>query len=421
MYKYFEELEKKKEFKTYLVRGNIDIKREYSIKSLCLTDNLLDKYEELFERLKILDMFIEGHNEILVLKSLSKEFRSYEDWSTLSSFFEHKEENYQYIKYLKRKININNFELTNMLQEYLIYSNHLIEMMPSYKDFILSTRNMIKNVLAELKIKSIIQMPSYSKKIDYIWPDAWYITPNGYLYNTGTGHQEGNLQYPFYYVIGGILKQNDSVPELDYSMCIKAILENGYITYEDFQNYCHLIYELPTVITPEVEHDIARKKNILKMSKEEFEKIVASEFYPYPDRSYQKNLITLIIGYFAAKTSLFKAFTNLNDSNRKKEIYNKLFGYSLDEIFVRYCGFHKVSSVLERTITTSSLNKIEYFKDYLDKGWNLDVVPGIIYDKTKDDLQEVDFNSYYIDKYLDKILSQYDGKGKILIKGKIGY
>ena len=50
--------------------------------------------------------------------------------------------------------------------------------------------------------KSLLNKSYEGKEEDvfeYRWPKSWYITPNGYLYNSGgdTGHKEGNLVYPF--------------------------------------------------------------------------------------------------------------------------------------------------------------------------------------------------------------------------------
>jgi hypothetical protein len=62
------------------------------------------------------------------------------------------------------------------------------------------------------------------------------------------------------------------------------------------------------------------------------------------------------------------------------------------------------------------MNGIKEFKLYLEKGWDLYIVPKIIYDKEKDDIFEMDFKSYFIDKYFDKELSEYNGKGRVLIR-----
>ena len=86
------------------------------------------------------------------------------------------------------------------------------------------------------------------------------------------------------------------------------------------------------------------------------------------------------------------------------------------DVLVRFSGFHKIESTVDNTITTSSLNGITEFSEYLKKGWNLHIIPRIIYDKNKDKLSEINFNSYFVSKHLDNELAKYEGKGKILIK-----
>ena len=90
----------------------------------------------------------------------------------------------------------------------------------------------------------------------------------------------------------------------------------------------------------------------------------------------------------------------------------------LKDILIRFSGFHKIESTVDNTITTCSLNGITEFSEYLEKGWNLHIIPGIIYDKNLDKLVEVDFNEYFISKHLDNEIENYEGKGKILIKDK---
>lgn len=287
-----------------------------------------------------------------------------------------------------------------------------------------ATRILCSSALEELKKISLIKLPMVNAGVEYVWPNAWYIIPGGYLYNTGgiQGHKEGNLVYSFYHVIYEALKHNEMIPHVNFNNQIRDILKRGYVTNEEFQNYSHLIYKLPTIITPEVECDIERKRNIINMNREAFEKIVSSNNYPQLERSYQKNLITLVVGHLVAENVLFQSFARMNFSRKKADLVYKLYnmtsGY-LPDILVRYSGFNKVESVLERTITTSSLKGIEEFAEYLDKGWNLHLISGIVYDVELDELVEVDFNSYYVRKYLDNELSKYKGKGKILIKDSL--
>ena len=83
----------------------------------------------------------------------------------------------------------------------------------------------------------------------------------------------------------------------------------------------------------------------------------------------------------------------------------------LDDLLVQCCGFHKVNSSREKTITTSSLNYKESFKEYIQNGWEIDYVPKIIIDKEK---------LYRIEKNGEKIpledYYQINNNGKKLTK-----
>ena len=140
---------------------------------------------------------------------------------------------------------------------------------------------------------------------------------------------------------------------------------------------------------------------------------------PDPKRSYQSNIIKLVVGHFAAEHDLYNSFRILNDSNNKSKNISNIESITdcyIADVLVRYSGFHKIESQIDKTICSSNLKSIDLFKDYLDKGWNLQLIPAIIYDRYLDEIIEVDFNSYYVEKYLDKKLNEYNGKGKILIK-----
>lgn len=146
------------------------------------------------------------------------------------------------------------------------------------------------------------------------------------------------------------------------------------------------------------------------------ELILANGLY---DVSFQKNIITLVVGYLAAKDALCNAYRRLDNSLKKQELafqIGKFCAGDLADILVRFAGFHKIESQRNKVITTSSLSGITLFKEYLDHGWNLDIIPGIVYDKYLDRVSLVDFNSIFVEKYLDQELANYHGKGRILIK-----
>ncbi len=421
MYKYFSELEKSSNFKTYLLREPFDKNQDCFIREIPFSIDFLKQLETLFPKLNKIDKLIVSINNKLISNTFEYNLLSYESLLSNGQFFQDRDENYYQSHYdLKENLELTSWDLQCLLNEIFHYIPYLVDFYPNYKDFLLNTQKEIKEVLATVKAKSTIQMPPKSDGKAVVWPKAWYITPSGYLYNTGFGHKRGNLIYSLYYIFD-CLKQNKEVPNINYYKQINTILKRGYITYNEFRNYSHLMYKLPTIITPEVEHDRERYKNMLESGIEEYEKLIHSSKveYPNPERSYQKNLITLISGYLSAESSLYSSFNRINESCHKKEIIEKLQNLTANDIrdvFVRFCGFHKIESIVDHTITTSSLNGITEFSEYLKKGWNLHIVPKIIYDKYNDELSRMDFNSYFVNKHLDNELAKYEGTGKILIK-----
>ena len=63
----------------------------------------------------------------------------------------------------------------------------------------LNVRKLICEMIKDYdKYDDIISLSDGTHGRIYSWPDSWFITPNGYLYNTGSGHKQGNLLYPYY-------------------------------------------------------------------------------------------------------------------------------------------------------------------------------------------------------------------------------
>lgn len=446
MYKYFKELERPNEFKIHMIRC------DRSSTSLRLNSKIdidfINKYKNLFERLKVINKIIDSSVSLENIDDIG---------GNVTSIIEKKGEG-DLIS--DNEVIFRSQEFSWWLYDYLEYCNYIINIYPNLKEFIQDTISMIKKARDEIEMKNKIEFPKLSKGVLDIYPNAWYITPTGYLYNTGLGHQEGSLSYPYYHVLKA-LEKGGNIINKNYLCEIEKIIKRGYVDASQYKNYANRMLKFPKVYIDEIigiekykevydsiyfdkrrkELEVQANKQINrwyfnKIKKENnpayFEKIVKIEatdetvddeiinsviakgFEPF-FRSYQKNIKTLIIGYLAALSCLYKTFSTLNDSTRKKELAEELYKLEKDELFVRFLGFHKVSSVLDKTITTSSIESIEHFKEYLDNGWTLDIVPKIIYDERTDRLVEADHNSYYIRKYLDKVLDDSVKENKVLI------
>lgn len=390
MYEYFYELDKPNDFSVSLLKCNYLEDGFYSVES-SLTRDFCIKNINLFANLRKIDNLI----ELLFYEMIENKNRLYyfEDYEKLFVIFDYfNKEEYEEMKKEKDNLQLKTSDLKIVLEYYKVCIEGLLEIYPDLSCFLTTTIKMIDDALKELDKKRFIQMP-YNNSVMYTFPNAWYITPNGYLYNTGSGHKQGNLSYPYEDILDR-LKNSQEVPLVDNRNKIRNILKRGYVEAVEFKNYANLEYEIPTVITTD-----------------------SSPLYQFR-KSYQKNIATLVIGHLAAEESLYRSFFRMNSSNYKQQLalYFSLNKIALDDVLVRYCGFHKISSVVDKTITTSSLNAVDDLKLYLDKGWTIDIIPGIVYDRVKDKVDDVNFNSYFVSDILNKSLNEYNGKGKILIK-----
>ena len=390
MYEYFYELDKPNGFSVSLLKCNYLEDEYYSVES-SLTLDFWIKNVNLFTNLRKIDNLIESlFYEMMENKNRLYYFDDYEKLSVIFDYFN--KEEYEEMKKEKDNLQLKTSDLKIVLEYYKVCIEGLLEIYPDLSCFLTTTIKMIDDALKELDKKRFIQIP-YNNSVMYNFPNAWYITPNGYLYNTGSGHKQGNLIYPYEDILDR-LESNQEVPLSDNYNKIRNILKRGYVEGVEFKNYANLEYEIPTVITTD-----------------------SSPLYQLR-KSYQKNIATLVIGHLAAEDSLYRSFSRMNSSNYKQQLalYFSLNKIALDDVLVRYCGFHKISSVVDKTITTSSLNAVDDLKLYLDKGWTIDIIPGIVYDRVKDKVDDVNFNSYFVSDILNKSLNEYNGKGKILIK-----
>ena len=390
MYEYFYELDKPNDFSVSLLKCNYLEDEYYSVES-SLTLDFCIKNVNLFTNLRKIDNLIESlFYEMMENKNRLYYFDDYEKLSVIFDYFN--KEEYEEMNKEKDNLQLKTSDLKIVLEYYKVCIEGLLEIYPDLSCFLTTTIKMIDDALKELDKKRFIQIP-YNNSVIYTFPNAWYITPNGYLYNTGSGHKQGNLSYPYEDILDR-LKNSQEVPLVDNRNKIRNILRRGYVEVVEFKNYANLEYEIPTVITTD-----------------------SSPVYQLR-KSYQKNISTLVIGHLAAEESLYRSFFRMNSSNYKQQLalYFSLNKIALDDVLVRYCGFHKISSVVDKTITTSSLNAVDDLKLYLDKGWTIDIIPGIVYDRVKDKVEDVNFNSYFVSDILNKSLNEYNGKGKILIK-----
>ena len=87
-------------------------------------------------------------------------------------------------------------------------------------------------------------------------PNAWFITPNGYLYNTGIKHKEGNLTYSFWDIFKKLKNEENISCKENYAKKTKDILARNFVSETEYQAYANSVYKLPTIYTPEIQTSI---------------------------------------------------------------------------------------------------------------------------------------------------------------------
>ncbi len=212
-------------------------------------------------------------------------------------------------------------------------------------------------------------------KKNYIIPNSFYINSKGLLFNSfgERGHKEENLMYIYslakYQFNGGTDSITLEKILLDEQETYKRIVETNTITRNDVQKYVHL------------------------------------DFCDLTDPL----IIKLVIGIISSKIIFLKKFINLeNNSKDKKADLDRIISLSKDDIndiLVRYCGFHKVEAKEKRAITTSSLD-LNIFTNYFENGWKVNLVPRISLRDEDTDVHRTIVVDNFVEKnpqYSDKI------------------
>ena len=271
-----------------------------------------------------------------------------------------------------------------ILASYMHYSADIEKNWRStYAAFKLAVRELDKYSYFEHGIKE-------NKVIDLKMPNAWYITSLGDLYNVGEkgGHKEANLVYPLQDVnraINNGQKFDGTVNSLIRER--NEILQRGYIDSLQYQNYLNYKYDFPNV----------------PINEEEFKKFPVA---------YERVLVKRIVGIISAQIGFYRFFSNLqkytnNPSNELCKLMDMTNG-EISDILVRCSGFYKVESNLDKTITTSSIAPFAELSEYVSRGWDVAIIPPIIIDRSKGELNELDFEKPILSKVLEKDIKKYN-------------
>lgn len=239
--------------------------------------------------------------------------------------------------------------------------------------------NEVKAALNELKNYSNIHLNKEGIKYKKIFlPDSWFILPDGSLYNTGNGHKNTSLIYDLFYDV-------------------KNGIEDGKL----FNGTSKYYYEL---------HNKVKEEGF---TRGQFKAYLNYKYDPYYGDNtrefptcHEPNTLKHILGVIKAKYYFYKYIEELqaNTFNTNEEFHKLMNTCNNDigDIFVRCCGFHKINSTQEKTITTSSINYEEEFSDFIERGWSIQFIPPIIINKENGYIEEYPTEFLIIRKMLRK-------------------
>ncbi len=363
MIKYYKELENRLNY--YLPLVNVEDKGKKMIFNYEISLLFIEQYASLFKN---------GESLISIYKNFNIDewfkkniYIDYENACSVSSEFESIEEEIYWVLDEYRKINFSSRALENYLYLIKRLSILYIDLFPNNKQYYTSLNNTIVAAIEELKKYNTIYYKQ--NKVDNIYqPDAWYITPNGYLYNAGKyGHSGRDLTFN-YNKMKYFINNNENILDNHkisngYLNLSKKIKENGYISAGQFKVFLNYISQ-PAYL---------ESINGIPVTRE-------------------NHIIQLILGIINAQACFYRFFEDLciytkDPKNEIEKIIHWTNNY-IGDILVRCCGFHKVESMQEKTITTSCINYENELREYINNGWNVTFISPFIIDEDNECLKE---------------------------------
>lgn len=339
---YFYELDKKDQFMTYY--QNDELPKQVPLFQYPIGSISIDQLSELKQVLKILPMID------LLITELTRLWIPEEKQEVYAEFLNFKADNEPVALYVQRKIDITNNDLLDLLE---IYSRYVSFLMYFFKEENLKTiSKLLKSTIKWVEGMCWIEIPVQKNK-PQLWPDNWYITPNGYLYNAcQNGKKTGGLFWTFQSILD--ISKTENAKELleqkieSLKKHIASLEARDYVTFFEYEPYM--------------------------------------DYTPFPFSnmqedlgcSYQKNIKLLVLGHLNAELCLYEQYLNLYEKN-KGCIRSLLPGIDQTEedVLVGICAFHRVEPTEEKIITTSSENAFEQLFNYQQNGWTIRVISPI--------------------------------------------
>lgn len=353
------------------VYGNFKISESFMLKNRELLENC-KCYISVFKQINISKYWRENS------------FQSYEDYLEASNFIEYYERLNESLNEkiaIYNNINFRGSDVYHYVSILIDVLNCLVKIYPHNRQIYIKDLERLRKIYEELdNCRSIVFNENTIKYKKVFFDDAWFILPNSNLYNCGNGHRGSRLNYDFRNVKNAFKysKSLEGISEF-YRDKANQIKENGF-SLDDFKEYLNLYY-----------HPVFTDENNIKCKLS----------YGF---CHEKRTLDHIIGIIKSKEYFYKFFEDVQKYCVEPEHeFAKLMdmtAHDLVDILVRCCGFHKVESLLEKTITTSDVNYKESFKDYINNGWNIVFIPPIIIQRDIGVLSQLDMDSLYVKKYL---------------------
>lgn len=375
MIKYYKELENRLNY--YLPLVDIEDKGKKELFDYEIPFSFIEKYADLFKSSEFLITIFKNFN---IDEWFSNNiYIDYENTSSVYSEFESIGEEIYCILEEYRKINFSYSAIENYLYLIKRLSILYIDLLPNNKQYYTLLNKKIIVAIDELKkYNTIYYKPN---KVDNIYQaDTWYITPNGYLYNAGRdGHKSRDLSFNYNNIKNSIDNNRNILDNHEnsnkYLKMSTKIKKNGYITSGQFKMFLNYISQ-PAYLESINGINVTREKNIVQLT----------------------------LGIINAQACFYRFFEDLCIYTEKpKNEIQKIIDWTNDDIrdvLVRCCGFHKIESMQEKTITTSCINYEKELEEYINNGWNIVFIPPFIIDKDNHCLKEYPENFLVIKRLL---------------------
>ena len=240
-------------------------------------------------------------------------------------------------------------------------------------------RKLFFEAISYIDSLKIVVDRSKERNYHYMLPNTWYITQFNHLYNCDGkyAHKEEDLKRP----IKDIFEYKKSFK--NYGIWVdeaNTILATGKISKMEWRNYTNFNFNVP----------IVREKYYYNMNRSN-----QINYNDFDGNIYSKNIINYVLGIVSAHAGLYKFFNYLkkysSDYDKDLEFLKKYLFVDerkYGEILIRCCGFHKISSVADKVITTSCINYEEEFSEYIKRGWIIDFVKPIVLNPVNRRLEE---------------------------------